>query len=152
MPDSFVPKETASSLPMADAKMDPTNGNGVTSYYYQVKQPNEEKNDFLIEVRASKLRNIRRKVSQLADSRFPWHELLLGVSTTSLGAFFSGLLSDISLSSTKGIFVFILCPVIAMGAGVGYLFKRYVDLKLPRIMAKELLDELVDPDKTTEKE
>ncbi len=152
MSEPFVPEETASSLPMADAKMNPANGPGVTPYYYQVKQPEEDLNDFIIEVRASKLRNIRKKISQLANSSFPWHELLLGISTTALGAFFSGLLSNISLLSLQGKFVFILCPVIAMGAGVGYFFKRYVDLKIPKILAEDLLNELVDPDKTADKE
>jgi hypothetical protein len=151
MPKPFIPEESARSLPMADAKVNSEINPSMTQYYYQVKQPEEDINDFLIEVRASKLRNIRKKVSQLTNPKFPWYELLLGVSTTALGAFFSGLLSDITLDSSQGIIVFIICPLISVGAGVGYFFKRYVDLKIPKLLAEDLLDELVDPEKTTEK-
>ncbi|OEH84281.1 hypothetical protein BHU72_10730 [Desulfuribacillus stibiiarsenatis] len=148
----FIPRETVSSLPVADVVLKSDNSVVTTSYQYEVKQPEEDKNDFIVEVKASKLKRVREKLELLTSDRFPLYELFLGISSTCLGAFLSALASDIQLTTRKGQFLFIFCPIVAMGTGVAYLFLRYISILKPKIIATDLLVEIVDPDKAIGKE
>jgi len=150
--EQFEPEETAISLPVADIVLNNESGGVTTSYRFPVKQPDEDRNDFIVEIRASKLKKVRDKLEILSNEKFPLHEVLLGIATSSLGAFLGGLASDIPLTTIIGKIFYVGCPVIFAGTGVAYFFVRYINLTLPKIVARGLLEEIVDPDKTSGKE
>ena len=116
---------------------------------YPVRKPEEDLNDFLIQVRASTLRRCRSRLVQLSHSTFPWHEVLLGISSLTAGAYLGALTSDnISKNSSQAIFFFTILPIIAVAAFVAYLFLRRSTLKESSEIGGEVLAELPDPAKT----
>lgn len=150
--NEFVPIETASSLPVADATLSTNSKIVTTNYEYPVKQAEEDKNDFIVEVKASKLRKVRSKLELLANERFPLYECLLGIASAFLGAFLSGLASDMVLNSSKGIIIFIVCPIVATGTGVAYFYQRRISVNPPKVLINDIMDDLADPDKAIGKE
>jgi len=64
----------------------------------------------------------------------------------------SGFISNVTLLSIQGKIAFIISPIIFVGTGVAYIFKKLIDSRLSNINISELLEEVPDPDKTTNKE
>lgn len=150
MSEVFKPIETAGSLPVADISYSNTGVNGTdqvtTNYQYDVKRPAEYQNDFIIEVKASQIRRIKEKIANVSESKYPIHEILLGVSSVSIGAFLSALISGVKLDSCLGIIMYLICPVIASGTGVAYFFTRYMNLTTIKDLASSIDENLIDPD------
>lgn len=139
----LVPFSFTESIP-ADAPV-------TTTVKYPVRQPRDERNDFFVEVRASVLRKARRKVAQLARGPFPWYEVALAISTTSLGVFLAAVpQGDVKLDSKSIPPLWFL--VVAVGLGVAYFFLRVRYVELPSTAATDLLNEIPDPDQALDKE
>lgn len=146
--DNFQPiGSSARALPAADVMA----GNSRENVEYQafpVRKPEEDLNDFIIKVRASKLASCRSRLLQLAKAPFPWHELLLGLSTMSTGAYFGALPAIIPPDTSLSLLFNTLLPMIGAASFVAYLFLRHTALVNPSKLAFDLLSELPDPDKT----
>lgn len=147
MEDLQPPPANATPLPAADISAAAPAGN-VEYEAYPVRKPEEDLNDFKVQVRASTLTRCRAKLSQVSVPRFPWHEVALGASTLAAGAFLGALPADIKAGSVQATFFYTLLPIVAVGAFVAYLFLRHSTIRDPSNATAEVLSELPDPDKT----
>jgi len=141
------PPANASPLPAADITAAAPAGN-MEYEAYPVRKPEEDLNDFKVQVRASTLTRCRTKLTQVSAPRFPWHEVALGASTLAAGAFLGALPANIKAGSPQAVFFYTFLPIIAVGAFVAYLFLRRLTICEPASAAAEVLSELPDPDKT----
>ena len=147
MVDFQLPPVTASPIPAADVSASEAAGN-VEYEAYPVRKPEADLNDFKIQVRASTIVRCRAKLAHVSNSLFPWHEVALGASTLAAGAFLGALPADIKAGSLQGIFFYTVLPIIAVSTFVTYFFLRRLAIREPADIAKEVLSELPDPDKT----
>jgi hypothetical protein len=128
---------------------DPKVGEGSqVTYTFPIRQPAEDFNDFQVGIRASVLRRSRARLESIGDQRFPFSELLLGVSTLAAGGSFSAIVSGVSLSSWRGVLFFVLFPVIAVGCGVAYGMLRHFTPRATQQVAVSVLEDLPDPERT----
>ena len=142
------PPANAAPLPAADVKAGPPTENLVEYEAYPVRKPEEDLNDFKVQVRASTLSRCRAKLAEVLTPRFPWHEVALGASTLAGGAFLGALPADIKAGTVQAVFFYTLLPMITVGAFVAYLFLRRSTVREPTHAASDALSELPDPDKT----
>lgn len=152
MLDDLDFQPSVQSLPAADIKAESVQTSEVFAIRtLAIRIPKEEQNDFIVEVRASQLLKARDKLEKVSKPKFPLYEVLLGISTTFLGAFMGGLASDLILSELKGIIFLVICPIIGVATFVAYVLQRRIDNIISADVANELLHELPDPNHTTEK-
>ena len=141
------PKPQVVSLPAADVTAPATTQENLLHVAYPVKKPEEEHAEFIIEVRASTLTRVRRKLTRLPAGRFPWPELLLGVSTAALGASLGAIPAGIDIKKPIGLFYFFALPVLCTGTGVAYFMLRRIPIVDGSKIANEILEDLPDPEK-----
>jgi hypothetical protein len=140
---------TVDSIPTADMQIMPSAHGFMMNQTYPVKQPERDKRDFIIPVRASVLDRCRCRLEEIRNPRFTWGELLLGIATSCAGAIAGALTTDIKLDSLKGIGFYVVLPMVAVGTFVAYLFCRTHSFGKAADIAREVLTEIPDPDKTT---
>ena len=140
------PPANATPLPAADVTA-VLSAENVEYEAYPVRKPEEDLNDFKVQVRASTLIRCRSKLAQVSTPRFPWHELALGTSTLAAGAVLGALPADIKAGSPLAMFFYSLLPIVAVGTFVAYLFLRRLTIREPAGAASEVLSELPNPDK-----
>jgi hypothetical protein len=146
-PQEF-PKATTDSIPVADMLFNASERGVTMTQTYPIRQPERDANDFKIQVWASSLHRNRRRLQKIEERSFPWGEVLLSVSTFAAGAIASALTTSITLNSLSGIIFFVILPMVAVGSFVAYLFNRTTSLSNASEIAREVLQELPDPDKT----
>ena len=147
MDDFAPPPANAQALPAADVLAPPPTGD-VEYEAFPVRKPEEDLNDFKIQVRASTLSRCRSRLEQAAKASFPWHELALGVSTLATGTVLGALPADIKPGTSQAILFYTVLPAIAVAAFVAYLFLRRSGVAEPARAAAEVLSELPDPNRT----
>jgi hypothetical protein len=147
MDDFQPPPANAQALPAADVMAPSPTGN-VEYEAFPVRKPEEDLNDFKVQVRASTLARCRTRLGQATSASFPWHEGALGVSTMAAGAFLGALPADIKPGTIQAVLFSTVLPVIAVAAFVAYLFLRRAALTEPARAAADVLAELPDPNKT----
>jgi len=118
---------------------------------YTVAVPEEESKDFIVEVRASQLREIRNVLETHAEIKFPWQEILLALSGVLIGGFFSALFSSLEFESFLGKFVYIGFPFLAGILGTAYFFVRHGNVKNINELSDDLLKKIPDPNNVTKK-
>ena len=93
----------------------------------KIRLPNPEEK---ILVDESVIKKIRSECIKAKKAHFPYAELLLGISTLLLGAFFSAIISKVSYEF-KGISIFFytICPMVGLGSGIAYLLCRIKDIE-----------------------
>jgi hypothetical protein len=150
MDDFAPPPPNAEPLPVADVEANEASEASKNVEYeaYPVRKPEEDLSDFKIQVRASTLIRCRTKLAKVAQSRFPWHEVLLALSTLAAGAFLGALPAGLQAGTAGAIFFYTILPVVAVASFVAYLFLRRAMLRDPADIAADALAELPDPDKT----
>lgn len=143
------PAPMAESIPTADVSFPPENNN-IRHAAYPVKQPEDEINEFMIEVRATKLSRCRTLLAKLEGNKFPWAELLLAVSSLAIGASLGALSSDVSFSKNETLwkFLFIFLPLVGVATLTAYFFIRNTTNKVASSIATAVLAELPDPMKS----
>ena len=101
MATSFEPLDTTTNCTVANVTISDStlSGNATTTLMYPIKQPEEYVNDFMINLRASDIRKVRKYCEDAKKSSFPWSELLLAISTTCIGCFLGALASNVELNS-----------------------------------------------------
>jgi len=142
------PEPQVVSLPAADVTAPDTTQENLRHVAYPLRKPEEEHAEFIIEVRASVLARVRRKLTELAKAEFPWPEFLLGISTAALGASLGAIPAGIDIKKPIGLVYFIAFPVICTGTGVAYFMLRRNSIVDASRVAKEILEDLPDPEKT----
>ena len=118
---------------------------------YSVTVPEEEANDFVVEVRASILKDIRTTLDKHAENRFPWQEFLLAVTAILLGGYFNGIFSSLKIETLTGKLVFVVFPVVSAIAGTAYFFIRRDNNKAISDLANELLKKVPNPENVKKK-
>lgn len=147
--DHFEPPAPEVQLmPAADVRAPVDQGVQVEHQAFPVRQPEVDRNEFLVKVRASTLRRCRTLISGIKPTAFPWHELALGVATTCYGGFLGALPADLKSGSWTEIFFYRLLPIIGTGAAVCFLFLRRDTAKAAASLAFQALEDLPDPDET----
>lgn len=139
---------SATLVPAADVTAPPPEGSSVVHQAYPLKQPEEEINEFLVQVRGSVLRRVRRKLGGLIHTRFPWPEFLLGLSTLSAGGALGAVASGVVWNTCEAVIFYLILPVLAVGSGVAYVLLRQLAARSASLVAQDLLEELPDPDRT----
>lgn len=147
MEEFQIPPASATTLPVADVRVSPADNNQMEYEAYAVRKPEEDLNDFKIQVRASTLTRCRAKLEQINTPEFPWHEGALALSMAAAGAFFTALPAEIKAGSTLGVLFYTVFPVIAVAAFVAYFFLRRSALREPADVVAGVLKELPDPSK-----
>lgn len=144
---TFIPPQPDSTgIPAADIEL-PSNSSDVRHAAYPVKRPEQELNEFFVECRATTLVRCREKLTVIGNARFPWYELLLAISSLAFGTFFGALSSGITYVAdpTHWKLLFVFMPMVGIGTGVAYLFMRHQGTGEVAAVARQILDELPDP-------
>lgn len=135
---------------VADVRAPQAGEGSQVTYTYPIRQPERDLNDFQVGVRASVLKRCRDRLSSASAPTFPLGDVLLGVATLTAGAFLGALISDVSLDSWRGVLFYVLSPIVATGAGVAFAFVRTSHGRSCQEVARDVLDELPDPEQTKE--
>lgn len=144
----FEPIDTTTNSTVASVSISDTDNEEVTTTQtYQIRQPEEYKNEFFVNLRSSDIRKVRNLCENAKISKYPYHELLLGISTTFLGGLLGGLASNIELTSLLGIILYIVSPVISTSSFVAYLFVRKNSIKDINELVEDIEEYIPDPDK-----
>jgi hypothetical protein len=143
------PRPNVQAIPTADIHL-PTSPGDYRHAAYPVKRPEEEINEFMVECRATTLIRCRDKLSAIRDSSFPWHEILLAIASLVIGTSLGALSSEITYTNNPGLwrFLFMLLPSVGLSAGIAYFFLRHQSNKLNVATAREILQDLPDPNKS----
>lgn len=139
---------SAIQVPAADVKTPPPEGSSIVHQAYPLKQPEEEINEFMVQVRGSVLRRARQKLWCITTTRFPWPEVLLGLSMLAIGAILGAVASGVVWNSGKAVVFYMVLPVVAGCSIVAYALLRIKAAQNPSSVARDLLEELPDPDRT----
>lgn len=141
------PRPNAVPLPAADVAAPAPGPANVEYEAYPVRKPEVDLNDFKVQARASTLRRCRERLAAISHSRFPWHEVALGVATLAIGAFLGALPANLIAGSRQAIFFYSVLPVIGVATFVAYFFiRRNEAADVARVVA-HVLEEFPDPDK-----
>jgi hypothetical protein len=140
------PQPNAEAIPTADVHL-PTTSGDYRHAAYPVKRPEEEINEFMVECRATTLMRCREKLSAIRDSSFPWHEFLLVIASLAIGTSLGALSSEVTYTGdpTRWKFLFMFLPFVGLGTGIAYLFLRHQSIKVAVATAREILEDLPDP-------
>lgn len=140
------PVPSAASMPAADVQARTDQSESLVHQAFPVRQPAVDADEFLVQVRASTLRRCRSRLANTAVRPFPWHELLLGTCTLSMGGVIGAVASGVEFSSIGGMFFYALLPALGAGTGVAYLFQRARHFSDPQRVMREVLEDLPDPE------
>ena len=111
-------------LPVAYYTAPMGSANAIVQQSFPVRQPEQDINEFIIQVRASTLIRSRRHLERIRTNKLPWHEILLALSSLSWGAVLGAIPANIPLGVWKWYFFFVFLPVVGVGTAVAYFFKR----------------------------
>ncbi|CEN21232.1 hypothetical protein [Paraclostridium sordellii] len=147
MGKSFEPIDTTTNSTVANVSIeDSTISDAKTTLTYPIKQPDEYVNDFMVSLRASEIRKVRKYCDDAKKSKFPLHELLLAISTTCIGCFLGAVASNVDLASLKGIIMYFVSSIVASSTFVAYLFVRKNAIDDINELADKVKEYIVDPE------
>ena len=115
----------------------------------EVKQSSHDREDFVVEVRASTLQRCRKRVLEIAGARIRPIDLCLAVAAMSVGGVLGAWQSGMTMNSEHWWVFYIFSAHDIYGSAVSYTFLLFVSVTQPAEKAKEILEELPDPDETT---
>jgi len=132
------------SLPVADITAPIPKGN-IDYEAYPVRKPEEDLNDFKVQVRASTLSRCRTRLEKISNTTFLWYEMSLAGSTVSMGAYLGSLAANIPSGSFLDVLFNTIIPVISSALFVSYIFLRRARDIEPKQAITDVLSELPDP-------
>lgn len=137
----------ATATPVADVRYSESELGAQSAHYaYNVKIPDSDIEDFLIQTRASVLTKVRQKLKGLTAKKLPWAEGMLAIASATFG-------SAVSLFATAGKkpipdTAWIL-SLVTVGSGVTFFFLRDRSSLAAKTVAEDVLELLPDPEKTS---
>lgn len=115
---------------------------------FPMRQAPSDKNDFMVQVRASSLRRCRTRLQSLSTSPVNWSDLFLALATLGLGAYLGALASAVKWDSSLGVWLLAFSPGGGAAFFVAFLFSRKASQKSAKEAADFVLEELPEPDVT----
>lgn len=133
-------------IPTPDVKVETTEQDNITTTrQYPVVVPKAERDDFMIQVRASQINEIREVCDGVKDEKFPVSEIILFVTSALIGSTISAMFSDLKITDTWGKINFIVFPIICAILGTIYFFKRKDNIKNLYDISQQVLKKLPNP-------
>jgi hypothetical protein len=133
-------------FPTPDVKVETTEeDNLTTTREYSVVVPKSERDDFMIQIRASQINEIRETLNGVKDQKFPYAEVILFVASALIGSTVCAIFSDLKITDNWGKVNFILFPIICAILATVYIFKRKDNMKNLHEVAQQLLKKLPNP-------
>jgi len=143
-------KSSTRTIPAADLKVETQGDIKTETCTYPLRQPQEDKEDFFIRVRASTLKRCRRQLLKIRKNKFPFGEFLLAIFTLCFGAVIGAWLAGIKMNDYRAFSFYIILPVTGAVCLVAYIFYRKMSVQNPAEIASEILADLPDPECTSE--
>lgn len=139
-------KPAVMHFPTPDVKIESYEQDNITTTrQYSVVVPKSERNDFMIQVRASQINEIRETCEGVNNGNFPISEVILFVTSALIGSTISALFSDLKITDTWGKINFIFFPIVCAILGTIYFFKRNESLKNLSEISQQVLKKLPNP-------
>lgn len=133
-------------FPTPDVKVETNEQDKITTTReYPVIVPKSERNDFMIQVRASQINEIREVCEVVKNEKFPTGEVILFVASALIGSTISALFSDLKITDVWGKVNFIFFPVCCAVLGTIYFFKRKENSKNLFDTVQQVLKKLPNP-------
>ncbi|MCO4294312.1 hypothetical protein NF867_15730 [Solitalea sp. MAHUQ-68] len=133
-------------FPTPDVKVETSKEDNITTTrQYSVVVPKSERDDFMIQVRASQINEIRETCDGIKDEKFPIAEITLFVTSALIGSTISALFSELKITDNWGKINFIFFPIICAVLGTVYFFKRKDNIKNLHEIAQQVLKKLPNP-------
>lgn len=133
-------------FPTPDVKVETSEQDNITTTrQYPVVVPKSERDDFMIQVRASQINEIRESCDGIKDEKFPTSEVILFVTSALIGSTISALFSDLKITDNWGKINFIVFPIVCAVLGTNYFFRRKDNLKNLFEIAQQVLKKLPNP-------
>lgn len=120
-------------------------------YEYPVKIPKQYTDDFLVEIRASDLRKVRKCCEKAKNNKFSINELVLSIAGITIGAVISAIVGKIPLNenSLASIFSYNICPMLSVGLLVYYFKSRKENMQNINDLVEKIEEYIIDPDNET---
>lgn len=147
MPNLQFPEPNVVSHTTADVRFGPATEK-MTYVSCPVRQPEEDINDFKVEVWASTLKRCRVGLEELQNLKFPFAEVALALASASLGAVLSAIASNIKYDSNLGFWFYNIGGPIFAASSVAYFFLRERSFSEPIRISRAVMQDLPDPDKS----
>lgn len=157
MTEPQVPSSSAAAVPAADVVAPAGNVGPIVHQSFPLRQPEDDVNEIIVGVRGKLLKRIRKQIGTLVTAGFPWPEVLLGIATLSFGGFLGAAGSSLPWASVSGsaasptlrsVLFYVAMPVVGAAAAVGFLCIRHFSARSAADVARAVLEELPDPDRT----
>lgn len=144
--------ETAGSFPTADIQAQTDGKDLRVNHSYSVVTPDEDKNEYMVTIRASSLKAWRLKLETLTGKSFPWAETLLAIASLGAGSILSALISNVSLTTAEGMFFYIFLPPVTTAVIVAYCFVRIISNTTADEVASSVLADMPNLNSTESNE
>jgi len=139
-------KPAVKYFPTPDVKVETSEQDNITTTrQYSVVVPKAERDDFMIQVRASQISDIRETFEGVKNEKFPTAEVILFVTSALIGSTISALFSDLKITDRWGQINFIIFPVLCAVLGTIYFFIRKDSIKNIYEIAQQVLKKLPNP-------
>lgn len=133
-------------FPTPDVKVTVTEEDEVTTTrQYPVIVPKSERDDFMIQVRASQINEIRETCNAIKNEKFAIAEIILFITSGLIGSIVSALFSNLKITDDWGKVNFIFFPIMCAVLGTIYFFKRSENSKNLFEVAQQVLKRLPNP-------
>lgn len=139
-------KPAVKFFPTPDVKVETSEQDNITTTrQYSVVVPKSERDDFMIQVRASQINDIREIFEGVKNEEFPTSEVILFITSALIGSIISAIFSDLKITDGWGKVNFIVFPIICAILGTIYLFLRKDSIKNLYDVAQQVLKKLPNP-------
>lgn len=139
-------KPVVKYFPTPDVKVETSEQDNITTTrQYSVVVPKAERDDFMIQVRASQISDIRETFEGVKNEKFPTAEVILFVTSALIGSTISALFSDLKITDGWGQINFIVFPILCAVLGTIYFFIRKDSIKNIYEIAQQVLKKLPNP-------
>ncbi len=142
-------ENTASSLPAADVhfKSSQKDLHQDAALRAQLSYPinlmESDKRDGMISLRTSCIKEIKRKLKDIAAKKFPWHEVLLGSGLTFAGIIAGALGTG---NNAPNVWIWTIFPILSVTCLLSYFFLRFWDGNNKSDIANSILEQLPKDD------
>ena len=134
------------NIPAADIRATASGEKVTRLREFEVRQTAEDRNDFVVEVRASVLRRARDRLGDLAHGRDFWPELLLAAATLLLGSALGAWQAGMACDAKRAPLFYVAFPVAGAVALTAYVAIRLFGGRMERATATSIMDDLPSPD------